>query len=101
MVMVLFQFFTTKPLACDPSSLPQYPPSKEFDAKIRDDEARRYHLFCCSTKILYNNPAGGCGASLKSSKRVLGSCYRNAAIIIGPSLLCREMCIGMMVLPTL
>lgn len=36
------QFFNTKPLACDPSSLPQYPPSKEFDAKIRDDEARRY-----------------------------------------------------------
>jgi hypothetical protein len=22
--------------------LPQYPPSKEFDAKLRDDEARRY-----------------------------------------------------------
>ncbi|CAM6108079.1 unnamed protein product [Calypogeia fissa] len=35
------EFFTTKPLACDPSSLPQYPPSKEFDAKIRDEEARR------------------------------------------------------------
>ncbi|XP_058101026.1 probable serine/threonine-protein kinase At1g09600 isoform X2 [Magnolia sinica] len=34
-------FFTTKPLACDPSSLPKYPPSKEFDAKIRDEEARR------------------------------------------------------------
>ncbi|BBN05880.1 cyclin-dependent kinase 12/13 [Marchantia polymorpha subsp. ruderalis] len=35
------EFFTSKPLACDPSSLPQYPPSKEFDAKIRDEEARR------------------------------------------------------------
>ncbi|KAF8409252.1 hypothetical protein HHK36_005326 [Tetracentron sinense] len=35
------QFFTTKPLACDPSSLPKYPPSKEFDAKARDEEARR------------------------------------------------------------
>ncbi|XP_077251054.1 putative serine/threonine-protein kinase At1g54610 [Tasmannia lanceolata] len=34
-------FFTTKPLACDPSILPKYPPSKEFDAKIRDEEARR------------------------------------------------------------
>ncbi|GLJ31139.1 hypothetical protein SUGI_0623960 [Cryptomeria japonica] len=34
-------FFCTKPLACDPSSLPKYPPSKEFDAKIRDEEARR------------------------------------------------------------
>lgn len=37
-----FQFFTTKPFACDPSSLPKYPPSKEFDAKLRDEEARRY-----------------------------------------------------------
>ncbi|XP_057974970.1 probable serine/threonine-protein kinase At1g09600 isoform X2 [Malania oleifera] len=34
------EFFTTKPLPCDPSSLPKYPPSKEFDAKLRD-EARR------------------------------------------------------------
>lgn len=35
------EFFTTKPLPCDPSSLPKYPPSKEFDAKVRDEEARR------------------------------------------------------------
>uniref|UniRef100_A0A6I9QWB2 [RNA-polymerase]-subunit kinase n=1 Tax=Elaeis guineensis var. tenera TaxID=51953 RepID=A0A6I9QWB2_ELAGV len=35
------EFFTMKPLACDPSSLPKYPPSKEFDAKRRDEEARR------------------------------------------------------------
>ncbi|XVE80135.1 hypothetical protein DITRI_Ditri14bG0115100 [Diplodiscus trichospermus] len=35
------EFFTTKPLPCDPSSLPKYPPSKELDAKIRDEEARR------------------------------------------------------------
>ncbi|KAF8376924.1 hypothetical protein HHK36_030295 [Tetracentron sinense] len=35
------EFFTTKPHACDPSSLPKYPPSKEFDAKLRDEEARR------------------------------------------------------------
>ncbi|KAM3371758.1 hypothetical protein ACQJBY_018922 [Aegilops geniculata] len=34
-------FFKTEPLACDPSSLPQYPPSKEMDAKRRDEEARR------------------------------------------------------------
>ncbi|KAI9085986.1 hypothetical protein K1719_032063 [Acacia pycnantha] len=36
-----FEFFTTKPLPCDPLSLPKYPPSKEFDAKARDEEARR------------------------------------------------------------
>lgn len=35
------EFFTTKPLPCEPSSLPKYPPSKEFDAKMRDEEARR------------------------------------------------------------
>ncbi|KAA8528009.1 hypothetical protein F0562_035122 [Nyssa sinensis] len=35
------EFFTTNPLPCEPSSLPKYPPSKEFDAKLRDEEARR------------------------------------------------------------
>uniref|UniRef100_A0A803KPI4 Protein kinase domain-containing protein n=2 Tax=Chenopodium quinoa TaxID=63459 RepID=A0A803KPI4_CHEQI len=34
-------FFSTEPLACDPSTLPKYPPTKEMDAKRRDDEARR------------------------------------------------------------
>ncbi|XP_027354446.1 probable serine/threonine-protein kinase At1g54610 isoform X3 [Abrus precatorius] len=36
------EFFMTKPLPCDPSSLPKYPPSKEFDAKVRDEQARRW-----------------------------------------------------------
>lgn len=35
------EFFTSKPLACDPSSLPKHPPCKEYDAKLRDEEARR------------------------------------------------------------
>ncbi|KAJ9180161.1 hypothetical protein P3X46_008440 [Hevea brasiliensis] len=35
------EFFTTEPYPCEPSSLPKYPPSKEMDAKRRDDEARR------------------------------------------------------------
>ncbi|GAB2266249.1 hypothetical protein Dimus_001270 [Dionaea muscipula] len=35
------EFFTTIPYACEPSSLPKYPPSKEMDAKVRDEEARR------------------------------------------------------------
>ncbi|XP_031255003.1 protein IMPAIRED IN BABA-INDUCED STERILITY 1 isoform X1 [Pistacia vera] len=34
------EYFTTKPYACDPSSLPIYPPNKEIDAKNRE-EARR------------------------------------------------------------
>lgn len=36
------QFFTTEPFGCEPSSLPKYPPSKEIDAKRRDEEARRF-----------------------------------------------------------
>ncbi|WOL16462.1 putative serine/threonine-protein kinase [Canna indica] len=35
------EFFNTAPYACDPSSLPKYPPSKEMDAKLRDEESRR------------------------------------------------------------
>ncbi|KAI4367054.1 hypothetical protein MLD38_022835 [Melastoma candidum] len=35
------EFFTTRPLPSDPSTLPKYPPSKEFDAKLRDEERRR------------------------------------------------------------
>ncbi|XP_065007370.1 probable serine/threonine-protein kinase At1g54610 isoform X2 [Musa acuminata AAA Group] len=35
------EFFNTAPYACDPSSLPQYPPSKEMDAKLRVEEAKR------------------------------------------------------------
>lgn len=38
------EFFTTKPHACDPSSLPKYPPSKEIDAKLREEEARRQRV---------------------------------------------------------
>ncbi|KAF9607340.1 hypothetical protein IFM89_033928 [Coptis chinensis] len=35
------EFFTTKPYACEPSNLPRYPPSKEMDVKLRDEEAKR------------------------------------------------------------
>ncbi|KQJ88797.1 hypothetical protein BRADI_4g21250v3 [Brachypodium distachyon] len=34
-------FFRTEPLACSPSSLPKCPPSKEYDARLRLEEARR------------------------------------------------------------
>lgn len=44
-LFALSQFFMTEPYACDPSSLPQYPPTKEMDAKRRDDEARRSRCF--------------------------------------------------------
>ncbi|VVB00376.1 unnamed protein product [Arabis nemorensis] len=35
------EFFSTRPLPCHPSSLPKYPPSKELDARMRDEESRR------------------------------------------------------------
>ncbi|XP_065859783.1 probable serine/threonine-protein kinase At1g09600 [Euphorbia lathyris] len=35
------QFFINDPLPCDPSSLPKYPPTKEFDVKFRDDGRRK------------------------------------------------------------
>ncbi|CAL9217285.1 unnamed protein product [Arabidopsis halleri] len=38
---LLSEFFTTEPLPCHISSLPKYPPSKELDAKVRDEEAKR------------------------------------------------------------
>ncbi|KAL6642375.1 hypothetical protein ACP70R_020556 [Stipagrostis hirtigluma subsp. patula] len=34
-------FFKTEPLACDPSSIPKLPPSKEYDVRLRQEEARR------------------------------------------------------------
>ncbi|XP_061352156.1 probable serine/threonine-protein kinase At1g54610 isoform X2 [Gastrolobium bilobum] len=35
------EFFSSEPLACDPSSLPKYPPSKEIDTKLREEATRR------------------------------------------------------------
>lgn len=35
------EYFKTQPYACDPSSLPKYPPNKEIDAKHREDARRK------------------------------------------------------------
>ncbi|CAH8301140.1 unnamed protein product [Eruca vesicaria subsp. sativa] len=35
------EYFTTEPFACDPSSLPVYPPSKEIDTKHRGEATRK------------------------------------------------------------
>ncbi|XP_013619967.1 PREDICTED: probable serine/threonine-protein kinase At1g54610 [Brassica oleracea var. oleracea] len=40
-MVIVEQYFRTEPFACDPSSLPEYPPSKEIDAKIRDEAKRQ------------------------------------------------------------
>ncbi|EPS74602.1 hypothetical protein M569_00154, partial [Genlisea aurea] len=34
-------FFTSEPRACEPSSLPKSPPSKEIDIKLREEEKRK------------------------------------------------------------
>ncbi|CAN1123714.1 Probable serine/threonine-protein kinase At1g54610 [Linum perenne] len=44
------EYFTTRPFACDPSSLPKYPPSKEIDAKKRDEEARSFICLSCNCR---------------------------------------------------
>ncbi|CAK7322838.1 unnamed protein product [Dovyalis caffra] len=35
------EYFSTKPYPCDPSSFPKYPPSKEIDAKYREESRRK------------------------------------------------------------
>ncbi|KAF3600816.1 hypothetical protein F2Q69_00033790 [Brassica cretica] len=35
------EYFNTEPLACDPSSLPKYTPSKEMDIKKRDETRKQ------------------------------------------------------------
>ncbi|KAG2254196.1 hypothetical protein Bca52824_084332 [Brassica carinata] len=35
------EYFTTEPFACDPSSLPMYPPCKEIDTKHRTEATRK------------------------------------------------------------
>ncbi|KAL9255371.1 putative serine/threonine-protein kinase [Drosera capensis] len=59
------EFFTTKPYACDPSCLPKYPPSKEMDAKVRDEEARR-------SKAAAKPNADGLKRSRRRSRAVRG-----------------------------
>ncbi|KAJ4886157.1 Protein kinase superfamily protein [Raphanus sativus] len=38
---LMSDFFMTEPFPCEPSDLPKYPPSKEIDARKRDEEFRR------------------------------------------------------------
>ncbi|XP_051139342.1 probable serine/threonine-protein kinase At1g09600 isoform X2 [Andrographis paniculata] len=55
------QFFVTNPLPCDPSSLPKYPPSKEFDARLRE-EARRKRQREMEMGMGMDESAKGCEA---------------------------------------
>ncbi|CAM0884450.1 unnamed protein product [Alopecurus aequalis] len=59
------EFFSTEPYACEPSSLPRYPPCKEMDVKLKYEKHKRSYsdllnlflLFPCVNKsfnICYN-----------------------------------------------
>ncbi|WOL14289.1 putative serine/threonine-protein kinase [Canna indica] len=52
------EFFKTKPLPCDPSSLPKYPPSKEYDIKLRDEAIRRKKAEATKDRSESVRPAG-------------------------------------------
>lgn len=76
--MVLFQqFFTTRPFPCDPSSLPKYPPSKEIDSKMREDEARRQQGVVGGKNRTVDSETKG----LKQS-RVVPSAKANAELVM-------------------
>ncbi|XP_076898543.1 putative serine/threonine-protein kinase At1g54610 [Bidens hawaiensis] len=48
-------FFTTEPYACEPSELPKYPPSKELDVKLRDEETRRRRNLTGKSQVVEGN----------------------------------------------
>ncbi|XP_038901925.1 probable serine/threonine-protein kinase At1g54610 isoform X2 [Benincasa hispida] len=71
------EFFTTRPLPSDPSSLPKYPPSKEIDSKPREEEARRQQgIGGGRSQIVYQEAKG-----LKQS-RVVPAAKPNAELVI-------------------
>ncbi|XP_031124397.1 probable serine/threonine-protein kinase At1g09600 [Ipomoea triloba] len=62
------EFFTTQPLPSDPSCLPKYPPSKEFDIKMREEEARKQKGGVNrETKVSKAVPAPDANAELQAS----------------------------------
>ncbi|XP_049412749.1 probable serine/threonine-protein kinase At1g54610 isoform X1 [Solanum stenotomum] len=60
------EFFTTEPFACDPSSLPQCPPSKEIDAKKTEIKGSRVRSYA-RDKSVRAVPAPEANAELKSN----------------------------------
>ncbi|KAI3504678.1 hypothetical protein L1887_26331 [Cichorium endivia] len=62
------EYFATKPYACEPSSLPKYPPNKEIDAKHRHHSRRKRHVGRSrepeTSRRLNRNPNGMCKLAL-------------------------------------
>ncbi|KAL9239489.1 hypothetical protein vseg_013804 [Gypsophila vaccaria] len=57
------EYFTIKPFACDPSTLPKYAPNKEIDAKGREDVRRKKT----------NGRGRGLETGRKTTKKINGS----------------------------
>ena len=47
------QFFRTEPYACEPSSLPRYPPCKERDVKLKYEKHKRFGALIALISLLY------------------------------------------------
>lgn len=56
-------YFKANPCACEPSSLPKYPPNKEIDAKCREDSKRKR-----TSRV--TSKANGLEAARRSSKSI-------------------------------
>uniref|UniRef100_A0A0E0K169 [RNA-polymerase]-subunit kinase n=1 Tax=Oryza punctata TaxID=4537 RepID=A0A0E0K169_ORYPU len=86
-------FFRTKPLACDPASLPKLPPSKEYDAKLRGKEATRQNTTAIggkgsmSVKPGRNEPKAAAAAAAAAQDGIGGGDHQRrqaAARVVNP-----------------
>ncbi|VFQ84077.1 unnamed protein product [Cuscuta campestris] len=76
-------FFRTHPFACDPSSLPKYPPSKEIDAKLRESEHRRQGVIRAKDQLQETRgvPALDANAEITRSLQRKGSCSSRSQVL--------------------
>ncbi|ESW10148.1 hypothetical protein PHAVU_009G184700 [Phaseolus vulgaris] len=81
------EYFKTKPYACDPSSLPIYPPSKEIDAKHREESRKKVSGRVRGTETRKPSrkplgfsklaPAEDLASQTQTSQKVNGRSFRN------------------------
>ncbi|KAF0932144.1 hypothetical protein E2562_008675 [Oryza meyeriana var. granulata] len=79
-------FFRTKPLACDPASLPKFPPSKEYDAKLRGKEATRQNTAAIGGKGSMSVKPGRNDSKAAPAQDAIGGDHqrRQAARVVNP-----------------
>ncbi|KAK7411386.1 hypothetical protein VNO78_02819 [Psophocarpus tetragonolobus] len=80
------EYFKTKPYACDPSSLPIYPPSKEIDAKHKEETRKKISGRARGTETRKPSrkplgfsklvPAEGLANQTQTSQKVNGRSFR-------------------------